>query len=152
MICSVTTVATREQKHYSFLPEEQIILKFSGNDWHRIIAWHFCTFLPLSSQSEIKLGLEKNRIFWAAPGAHNGIAIATCISGFLGFYFTQGELLWYASVRQPCVCPSVNFCFKQLLQNCWTDFRIISQKCSLGDPLSKLLKLFLSIAYLGHWS
>ena len=32
MIFSVTTVAAREQKHHSFLPEEQIALKFSGND------------------------------------------------------------------------------------------------------------------------
>ena len=36
------------------------------------------------------------------------------------------------------LCPSsgVNFCFKRLLlQNCWTDFEIISQKCSLGGLL-----------------
>ena len=35
------------------------------------------------------------------------------------------------------------FCFKQLLlQNGWTDFEIILQEGSLGDPLPKLLKLF----------
>ena len=39
----------------------------------------------------------------------------------------------------------VNFCFKRLLlQNCWTDFEILSQKCSLGDSLPKLLKRFRS--------
>ena len=43
-------------------------------------------------------------------------------------------------VRRPCV---VNFCFKRLLlQNGWTDFEIILQEGSLGDPLPKLPKLF----------
>ena len=32
-----------------------------------------------------------------------------------------------------------------LLQNCWSDFEIISQECSLGDPFQKLLANFLSI-------
>ena len=57
------------------------------------------------------------------------------------------------------VCPSsvrasvVNFCFKQLLlQNCWTDFGIISKKCFKGEPLPKLLKPCGSIAHLGHRS
>ena len=26
-----------------------------------------------------------------------------------------------------------------LLRNCWSDFEIISQECSLGDPFQKLL-------------
>ena len=32
-----------------------------------------------------------------------------------------------------------------LLQNCWSDFEIISQECSLGDPFQKLLAKFLSV-------
>ena len=37
------------------------------------------------------------------------------------------------------------FCFKQLLQNGLTDFEIILQEGSLGDPLPKLLKPFRSV-------
>ena len=37
-------------------------------------------------------------------------------------------------------------------QNCWEDFEIISQKCSLGDPLPKLLKWFSSAEQNGHQS
>ena len=33
---------------------------------------------------------------------------------------------------------------KQLLLNRWTDFKIISQECSLGNPVPNLLKLFRS--------
>ena len=29
-----------------------------------------------------------------------------------------------------------------LLRNCWSDFEIISQECSLGDPFQKCLKNF----------
>ena len=29
-----------------------------------------------------------------------------------------------------------------LLQNCWSDFEIISQQCSLGDPFQKVFKNF----------
>ena len=29
-----------------------------------------------------------------------------------------------------------------LLPNCWSDFEIISQECSLGDPFQKLLQNF----------
>ena len=29
-----------------------------------------------------------------------------------------------------------------LLRNCWSDFEIISQECSLGDPFQKLLMKF----------
>ena len=32
-----------------------------------------------------------------------------------------------------------------LLQNCWSDFEIISQECSLGDPFQKLFAKFLSV-------
>ena len=32
-----------------------------------------------------------------------------------------------------------------LLRNCWSDFEIISQECSLGDPFQKLFAKFLSI-------
>ena len=44
--------------------------------------------------------------------------------------------------RPLCV---INFCFKRLLQNSWMKFEIISQECSLGDPLPKLLKMFCSV-------
>ena len=32
-----------------------------------------------------------------------------------------------------------------LLQNCWSDFEIISQECSLGDTFQKLLAKFRSV-------
>ena len=32
-----------------------------------------------------------------------------------------------------------------LLRNCWSDFEIISQECSLGDPFQKLFAKFLSV-------
>ena len=32
-----------------------------------------------------------------------------------------------------------------LLRNRWSDFEIISQECSLGDPFQKLFAKFLSI-------
>ena len=32
-----------------------------------------------------------------------------------------------------------------LLQNCWSDFEIISQECTLGDPFQKLFAKFLSV-------
>ena len=32
-----------------------------------------------------------------------------------------------------------------LLRNCRSDFEIISQECSLGDPLQKLFVKFLSV-------
>ena len=55
MTFSVTTVTTREQKQYSFLPEEQIVLEFSGNDFvtlnYRLTFPRF--FFTLSLQSEI---------------------------------------------------------------------------------------------------
>ena len=44
------------------------------------------------------------------------------------------------------------FCFKQLLQNGWTDFEIILQEDSLGDPLPKLLKPFRSVEQDGRQS
>ena len=31
---------------------------------------------------------------------------------------------------------------KNLLRNCWSDFEIISQECSLGDPFQKLFANF----------
>ena len=45
------------------------------------------------------------------------------------------------------------FCFKRLLlQNGWTDFEIILQEGSLGDPLPKLLKPFGSVEQGGRQS
>ena len=45
------------------------------------------------------------------------------------------------------------FCFKRLLlQNGETDFKIILQEDSLGDPLPKLLKPFRSVERDGHQS
>ena len=32
-----------------------------------------------------------------------------------------------------------------LLRNCWSDFEIITQECSLGDPFQKLFAKFLSV-------
>ena len=34
---------------------------------------------------------------------------------------------------------------KNLLRNCWSDFEIISQECSFGDPLQKVLAKFWSV-------
>ena len=31
---------------------------------------------------------------------------------------------------------------KNLLRNCWSDFEIISQECSLGDPFQKFFQNF----------
>ena len=46
-----------------------------------------------------------------------------------------------------------SFCFKQLLlQNGLTDFEIILQEGSLGDPLPKLLRLFCSVEQDGRQS
>ena len=33
---------------------------------------------------------------------------------------------------------------KNLLRNCWSDFEIISQECSVGDPFQKVFVKFLS--------
>ena len=36
--------------------------------------------------------------------------------------------------------------FKNLLfRNCWSDFEIISQECSLGDPFQKVFAKFFSV-------
>ena len=44
-------------------------------------------------------------------------------------------------------------CFKRLLlQNGWTDFKMILQEGSLGDPLPKLLKRFRPIEQDGRQS
>ena len=32
-----------------------------------------------------------------------------------------------------------------LFRNCWSDFEIISQECSLGDPFQKVFAKFLSV-------
>ena len=34
---------------------------------------------------------------------------------------------------------------KNLLRNCWSEFEIISQECSLGDPFHKLFAKFRSV-------
>ena len=34
---------------------------------------------------------------------------------------------------------------KNLLRNCWSDFEIILQECSLGDPCQKVFANFLSV-------
>ena len=55
-----------------------------------------------------------------------------------------------SAVSRPCV---VNFCFKRLLiQNGKTDFEIILQERSLGDPIPKLLKPFRSVERGGRQS
>ena len=42
--------------------------------------------------------------------------------------------------------------FKNLLvQNHWTDFNIILQKCSFGDPLGRLFKPFGFVKKHGRW-
>ena len=64
---------------------------------------------------------------------------------------------WWAIVTS--LCPSYvvgalsTFCFKRLLlQNIQTDFEIILQEGSLGDPLPKLLKPFRSVEQDGRQS
>ena len=42
--------------------------------------------------------------------------------------------------------------FKWHLLDQWTDFKIISQKCFLGDPFQKLLKWLCSAKQNGHLS
>ena len=37
-----------------------------------------------------------------------------------------------------------------LLRNCWSDFEIISQECSLCDPFHKLVVKFLSVYKHGY--
>ena len=45
-----------------------------------------------------------------------------------------------------CTTTDMNKFLKNfLLRNCWSDFEIISQECSLGDPFQKLLTKFRSM-------
>ena len=61
----------------------------------------------------------------------------------------QGELLWPLAVRR----ASVNILLKNhLLLNRQMDFEIISQECSLGDPIPKLPKWFCSAEQNGRQS
>ena len=88
MIFSVTTITAREQKHYSFRLEEQIVLKISGNDRDiklsldvSALVWHWANSWKLDLSFQEQVG--KNGIFRAALGTQNGVAMATHISGFL---------------------------------------------------------------------
>ena len=59
----------------------------------------------------------------------------------------------YCDQSLSVVRASSTFCFKQLLlQNGETDFEIILQEGSLGDPLPKLLKPFRSVEQDGRQS
>ena len=60
----------------------------------------------------------------------------------------------YLSVAPPSISLSVRQLFLQTtsLLDQWTDFKIILQKCSLGDPLPKLLKSFRSTEQNGNQS
>ena len=49
----------------------------------------------------------------------------------------NGSLLHYIDMKK--------FLKNLLLRNCWSDFEIISQECSLGDPFQKLFAKFESI-------
>ena len=49
---------------------------------------------------------------------------------------------------------SLNICienFKNLVRNHWTDFNIILQKCSFGDPVPRLFKPFGFVKKHGPW-
>ena len=62
------------------------------------------------------------------------------------FSSTEQEVLMVSYCDQSVHCPCVvDFCFCLLQKNCWTDFEIISQEDSLGDPLPKLLKMLRSV-------
>ena len=55
----------------------------------------------------------------------------------------------YCDQSLSVVCALSTSCFKQLLiQSSLTDFEIILQEGSLGDPLPKLLKAFRSVEQL----
>ena len=51
-------------------------------------------------------------------------------------------LLWMGA---SCAILTKKFLKNLLLRNCWFDFEIISQECSLGDPFQKLFAKFWSI-------
>ena len=48
----------------------------------------------------------------------------------------NGDFLHYRDMKK--------FLKNLFLRKCWSDFEIISQECSLGDPFQKLFAKFLS--------
>ena len=76
-------------------------------------------------------------------------------NGFSLFSSPEHEVLMmsYCDQSLSVVRALSTFCFKRLLlQNGLTDFEIILQEGSLGDPLPKLLKPFRSAEQDGHQS
>ena len=62
-----------------------------------------------------------------------------CLQNFdpsINMALVNGGLLRYMDMQK---------FFKNLLRNRWSDFEIISQECSLGDPFQKLCAKFLSV-------
>ena len=49
----------------------------------------------------------------------------------------NGSFLHYSDMKK--------FLKNLLLQNCWSDFEIISQECFLGDPFQKVFTKFSSV-------
>ena len=88
----------------------------------------------------------------------NKSVVMLCEYTFMYFHFFSSPehkvlMVSYCDQSLSVVRALSTFCFKQLLlQNHLTDFKIILQEGSLGDPLPKLLKPFRSIEQDGRQS
>ena len=71
---------------------------------------------------------------------------------FLGWPFSKivcqiliGPKTWLWWMGASCTIGTWRNSLKNLLQNCWSDFEIISQECSFGDPFKKVFAKFRSV-------
>ena len=133
------------------------MLKTEGQNWdiyitsdtcsHGSIPWHFfLTIFSSESHKEVlkeRYLLEKFCLF-SSP-EHKVLKVSYCD------HPVSGVRRQSSVVRRPsCV---VNNSFKaHLLLNYWTNFKIISHKCSPEAPLPKLLKWFRSAEQNGSQS
>ena len=62
------------------------------------------------------------------------ILVILCFDLSINMALVNGGFSHYRSMKK--------FLKNLLLRNCWSDFEIISQECSLGDPFQKLFAKF----------
>ena len=97
---------------------------------------------------------------WPWPILHQGQILSHNLlygksENYLFFSSPEHEVLMvsYCDQSLSVVRALSTFCFKHiLLQNGLTDFEVILQEGSLGDPLPKLLKPFRFVEQDGHQS
>ena len=69
---------------------------------------------------------------------HRNVPLVTlfkiCSRNFINMALVNGGFSHYRDMKK--------FLKNYLLRNCWSDFEIISQECSLGDPFQKLCAQF----------